>query len=121
MARENIKRGSTVLVRYPFSDLSSIKVRPAVIITSNELIRQIDDVLCLFISSSIPDDLLKTDYVLETTHPSFAHTGLKFRSIFRTHKIVLLHRTLVLRVLGELSEELLVKVNERLKISLGIP
>lgn len=120
MGKRNVIRGSVVLVRYPFSDLSSFKVRPAVIVTSNELLDKIEDVLCLFISSSIPSQLLRTDFVLEKTDPFFQETGLKFRSVFRTHKLALLHKSLVLRVMGEMSENLMQEINERLRIALGV-
>jgi mRNA interferase MazF len=78
MTKRIVKRGSVVLVRYPFTDLAGVKVRPAVILTPDKLLEKLDDVLCLFISSSIPKDLLPTDFVLEVTHPSFLKTGLKY-------------------------------------------
>jgi len=120
MAELIVKRGSVVLVRYPFTDLVGAKVRPAVILTPDELLRKLDDVLCLFISSSIPADLLPTDFVLEITHPSFLKTGLKHRSVFRTHKLALLQKSLVLRVLGEIADELMDEINRRLRIALGL-
>ncbi len=120
MAEKIVKRGSIVLIRYPFTDLTSFKVRPAVVLTPEELLNKIDDVLCLFISSSIPDELLETDFILERTHSSFSQAGLKFRSIFRTHKLALLHKSLVIRVLGELDDKLIKEINKRLKIALGL-
>lgn len=115
-----IRRGSVVLVRYPFTDLSATKVRPAVIVTSDFLISRLDDVLCLFISSSMPDKLLPTDFVLERENPDFPASGLRLRSVLRTHKLALLHRDLVLRGLGELSSELVVQINHRLRLALGL-
>lgn len=120
MAEKIVKRGSIVLIRYPFTDLTSFKVRPAVVLTPDELLSKIDDVLCLFISSSIPDELLETDFILERTHSSFSKTGLKYRSIFRTHKLALLHKSLVIRILGDLDDELMKEINKRLKIALGL-
>jgi len=120
MAEKIAKRGSIVLIRYPFTDLTSFKVRPAVVLTSDELLAKIDDVLCLFISSSIPDELLETDFILERTHSSFTQTGLKYRSVFRTHKLALLHKSLVIRKLGEFGDELMNEMNKRLKIALGL-
>jgi hypothetical protein len=73
----------------------------------DQLMRKLDDVLCLFISSSMPAKTLTTDFVLEPNHPSFPKTGLNYRSVFRTHKLVLLHKSLVLRVLGEMERELM--------------
>ena len=120
MAGLIVKRGSVVLVRYPFTDLTSIKVRPSVILTPDTLLPQLDDVLCLFISSSIPESLFPTDFVLETRHPSFVKTGLKYRSVFRAHKLVLLQKSLVLRVLGETDKSLMDVLNQRLRIALGL-
>jgi mRNA interferase MazF len=77
------RRGSVVLVRYPFSDLSGFKVRPAVVLTPDSLIAVLDDVLCLFVSSVIPKKLLPTDLVIESSHLSFPGTGLKHRSVLR--------------------------------------
>jgi len=120
MAKKIIMRGSIVLIRYPFTDLSSSKVRPALIITPNKLLSNVDDILCLFVSSSISTELLETDFILERTHPSFSKTGLRFRSIFRSHKLALLHKSLVLRVLGEMDNDLMKEINQRLTIAIGL-
>src|SRR5262252_370844 len=101
MAQSIVKRGSVVLLRYPFTDLTGAKVRPALVLTPDHLLPRLEDVLCLFISAAMPDDLLPTDFVLEPGHPSFPTTGLKRRSVLRMHKLALLHKVLVLRALGE--------------------
>ena len=75
MAPSVVKRGSVVLIRYPFTDLTGAKVRPALVVTPDHLLPRLEDVLCLFISSAMPDDLLPTDFVLEPGHPSFPTTG----------------------------------------------
>ncbi len=120
MARSLVQRGSVVLVRYPFTDLSTTKVRPAVVVTSNLLLPQMEDVLCLFVSSVMPGELLPTDFVLEPGHPAFPATGLRLRSVFRTHKLALLHRDLVLRVLGWLTPALMEQIDARLQEALGL-
>ena len=58
MAYPIVRRGSVILVRYPFTDLSGAKVRPAVILTPDKFLPRIDDVLCLFISSSMPVEMV---------------------------------------------------------------
>lgn len=113
-------RGSIVLIRYPFTDLTSSKVRPALVVTPDFLIPLLDDILCLFISSSPPDELLSTDLFLEITDPSFEQTGLKTDSVFRAHKLALLYKRLVLRVLGEADSVLTETINSRLRIALGL-
>ena len=42
MGRRIAKRGSVVLVRYPFTDLSGAKVRPAIIITPDKFLKRMD-------------------------------------------------------------------------------
>jgi len=55
MAESVVKRGSVVLIRYPFTDLTGVKVRPALVVTPDQLLPRLQDVLCLFISSSMPE------------------------------------------------------------------
>lgn len=120
MERSLVTRGSIVLIRYPFTDLTAAKVRPAMVVTPDFMIPRLDDVLCLFISSSMPEDLLPTDLVLGMNAPSFEKSGLKSPSVFRTHKLALLHKRLVLRVLGEADGALFGAINSRLRIALGL-
>jgi hypothetical protein len=54
MAQSLVKRGSVVLIRYPCTDLTGAKVRPALVLTPDHLLPRLDDVLCLFISSAMP-------------------------------------------------------------------
>ena len=76
--------------------------------------------LHFFFSSLIPAELLPTDFVLEPEYPSFSKTSLRFRSVFRCHKLALLHKSLVLRVLGELDNELMEEINLKLQLALGL-
>jgi mRNA interferase MazF len=120
MAGVLVKRGSVVLIRYPFTDLTGSKVRPGLILTPDNQLPRLEDVLCLFISSIIPDPLLPTDFIFETEHAAFLQTGLKKRSVLRTHKLALLHKSLVLRTLGEITEPVMQNINQRLRIALGL-
>ena len=86
----------------------------------DHLLPRLEDVLCLFISSAMPDDLLSTDFVLEPGYPSFPTTELKRRSVLRMHKLALLHKVLVLRVLGEGDQALMGEVDARLRLALGL-
>ena len=119
MAQSLVRRDSVVLIRYPCTDLTGVKVRPALVVTPDQLLPRVEDVLCLFISSAMPDDLLPTDFVLEPGHPSFPPTGLKRRFVLRIHKLALLHKGLVLRVLGAGEASLMSEVDQRLRLALG--
>lgn len=107
MAKITVSRGSIVLIRYPLTDLSGIKVRPAVILTPDILIKRINDILCLFISSQLPAEKLPTDFILNLKDTSFTLTGSKYQSVFRTHKLALLHKSLCIKVLGKADNVLM--------------
>ena len=98
MAQSTVKRGSVVLIRYPFTDLTGAQVRLALVLPPDSLRPRLEDVLGLFISSVMPGEILPTDVVLELGHPSFVHTGLRRRSVRRMHKVAWLHKALVVRV-----------------------
>ena len=55
-----MERGTVVLVHFPFTDYNSHKLRPAVIISTNNK----TDVCVAFISSVIPIDLEDSDHIL---------------------------------------------------------
>jgi mRNA-degrading endonuclease toxin of MazEF toxin-antitoxin module len=120
MAQSIVKRGSVVLIRYPFTDLTGAKVCPPLVLTPDHLLPRLEDVLCLFISSVMPGEVLPTDFILDPGHASFLNTGLKRRSVLRMHKLALLHKALVLRVLGEGDPSLMHEVNQRLRLALGL-
>src|SRR3989338_952000 len=75
-----LKRGDVILVPFPFTDLSSTKVRPAVIVSADP---QEDDVIIAFISSVLPKTISLSDLVLLTNDPDFGQTGLKKDSVFK--------------------------------------
>jgi mRNA interferase MazF len=120
MAKQAIKRGSIVLVHYPFTDLSGSKVRPALVLTPDHLLSQMNDVLCLFMSTIIPHDLLPSDLIVRKNHPHFPQTGLHFDSTFRTHKLALLEKSLVTRYLGQVADPLMAEIENKLRLALGL-
>ena len=106
-------RGKVVLVPFPFDDLSSTKVRPAVCLT--ESIGPHRHIVLAFISSKIPSELMKTDIVLDAGDQDFLSTGLKVSSTLRLHRIVTVATGLIRRELGRLSPRMLVEVEEKLR------
>lgn len=113
-----MKRGTIVLTKFPFTDLSSSKRRPALIISkvSNEK----PDVIVAFISSVIPGRLSETDFVLDTNHKDFPGTGLRKKSVFKMDKLATLDKTIFSGELGNLTTNILVKLEIRLKIALEL-
>ena len=102
-----------VLVAFPFDDLSSQKVRPAVCLT--EPIGPHRHVVLAFVTSKVRWPLLPTDVPITPEHPDFAATGLKVSSVLQVHRLVTVSTRVIRRELGILPESLQVEVRERLR------
>src|SRR5436309_11081548 len=103
-----------VLVPFPFDDLSSTKVRPAVCLT--DPLGPHRHVVLAFITSRIPGSLLRTDLVLDSRDPGFTATGLRVSSTLQLHRLMTVSTALIRRELGHLSPELQARVAEGLRI-----
>ncbi|MBW1793059.1 MAG: type II toxin-antitoxin system PemK/MazF family toxin [Deltaproteobacteria bacterium] len=111
-------RGKVVLVPFPFDDLSTAKVRPAVCLT--DPIGPHRHVILAFISSRILTDSLETDLVLDSRQPEFATTGLRRSSTLRLHRLMTVTTALVRRELGELPLPIKDRVVDKLRKLFGL-
>lgn len=106
-------KGKVVLVPFPFDDLSTNKVRPAVCLS--DPIGSHKHVILAFITSRIPPELLETDMVIDANHVDFAATGLRVSSTLQVHRLMTVTTSTILRELGSLSADLLRQADMRLK------
>jgi len=90
-----MKRGSVVLVRFPFSDLSASKLRPAIILAK---VGRGDYILVQVTSNPYGDEL-----AIELTDDSFQTGSLKRTSYARPGKLFTANESLMERTVGELS------------------
>lgn len=119
MEGRSVTRGRVFLVPFPFDDFSGTKVRPAVCLTNP--IGAHRHIILAFISSRIPDDLLETDLILDSTHVDFVTTGLRVSSTLRLHRLMTGTTSLFKRELGELPLRVQNEVDNRLKTLFGLP
>ena len=106
-------RYKVVLVPFPFDDLSSTKVRPAVCLTNP--IGPYRHVVLAFITSRVSASLLPTDIVLDTTDTGFPATGLRVSSTVQLHRLMTVTTALIRRQLGQLSPAVQTVVEQRLR------
>ena len=112
-----LSRGDIVLVPFPFTDLTSVKVRPAIIISPNH---QKEDLIIAFISSVVPGKAGSAELLLTETSPDFPVTGLKRASVFKMDKLLTLSRALIQRRLGHAPAPLQDKLDRLLETALGL-
>jgi len=110
-----LSRGDIILVPFPFTNLSSRKVRPALVLNTAE-----EDLLMAFISSVITVPAAATDFVLSSSHPDFPKTGLRVSSTFKLFKLLCIDSSLALRKLGSLSPAILREIDPRLAKAVGL-
>lgn len=101
-----MQKGDLVLVPFPFTDLSSIKKRPALVLVDNK-----DDVTLSFITTKLHWREAE-DVVLKPTKSN----GLKKQSLLRLAKITTLDKSLVVGKLGQISSKKMQELNDKLKL-----
>ncbi|HYJ89488.1 MAG TPA: type II toxin-antitoxin system PemK/MazF family toxin [Pyrinomonadaceae bacterium] len=89
-------KGDVVLVRYPFSDRSDFKVRPAVAVSTSHVSQ---DVFLVPLTSKI-DSLLAGEFVLK----DWKGAGLNIASAVK-RGLLTIHQTLILKNIGKVSSE----------------
>ncbi len=97
-------RASVVLVEFPFSDLSTAKLRPAVVLAQAN---QQDWFLCQITSNAGIEDK-----AIEIKDPDFAAGSLRQKSFARPDKIFTGHETLISRRVGILRDDATSKLVE---------
>lgn len=108
-----LRKGDLVLVPFPFTDFSTEKVRPAVVLSPEP---SGPDLVVAYVSSVIPGEQPPlTHLVLSPDHPEFLATGLRRASVVRRDKLMTIARSRVRRRLGHLGPLLLAEVNSRFK------
>jgi len=109
-----VKQGDVVLIRFPFTDLTATKVRPAMVVSSETFHRGQEDAIFLLITSNTLR-VTAHDLLIEEVHPEFSSTGLKKASVFRVGRIHTLNQKLAYSRLGAIGPRLKEEVLGRLK------
>src|SRR5579884_428944 len=113
-----MKRGTIVLAPFPFTDLSSQKVRPALVVSRSN--RPGNDVILAFITSGVRAQSLPSDLQVLSSNLGFSATGLKRDSVVKLDKLVTVDQGILLGALGELQANLMQQADEKLRYALEL-
>ena len=106
-------KNKVVIVPFPFDDLSSQKVRPAVCLTDE--IKPYGHIVLAFITSKVSATPADTDFVIDSQGADFAQTGLKVSSTIRLHRLMTVSKQIIKRELGEISQNQRTEIENRLR------
>lgn len=110
-----LEPGDIVLINFPFTDLQSSKVRPALVLTIKG-----EDIIILGIFSRVPENLQESWIKIDELHTAFKQSGLKKASVIKTEKIAVIHQSLSRKKLGDIPFNLMQQVRQTLRKTLGL-
>lgn len=111
-----MRRGDVVLIAFPFTEASDVKLRPAVVVSADDLPTG-PDVVVLPISSRLDGG---DPHVVRVGAADLRATGLKKPSVVKWSKPATLHRRLLRRRLGEMPNALLGEIDAGLRTLFGL-
>jgi mRNA interferase MazF len=111
------KKGSIILVPFPFTDLSGKKLRPALVLSWAS--PKGDDIIVAFISSR-KEKVGTFDVLMKEGEKSFSATGLKIFSLVKVNKIATLDKKTCLGELGNIDASTQKEVEKKLKALFGV-
>ena len=95
------EQGEVILIPFPYSDLTGIKKRPALIV-SNKKLNHSDDRLCCLITSSKPKEGILVN--------SFQKGKLPFKSWVKPHRLFAVNNKIIAKSLCRVTKEFHQKV-----------
>ena len=94
------KSGDVVLIPFPFTDLTAVKQRPAVVLSSSRFNHKREDVIVAAITSHVPQKLPVDEYRFSSREQQLA--GLPQSSLVKLGKIVTIDQKLIRKRLGRI-------------------
>jgi len=118
----NYQRGDVVLADLPYSDRSGSKKRPALVVQCDRNNQRLDDVIVAMITSTTQRAAVEpTQLLIDIATVEGRQSGLLHESAVKCEHLITLHQRHVERVIGRLSPDLMQRIDECLKASLGLP
>lgn len=113
-----MNKGTIVLTHFPFTNLTTSKRRPAIVISKK--ISKKGDVIVAFITTVIPDVLEETDLLFDESYNDFNISGLKKKSLIKLDKIATINKIIITGELGLVYEKTINEINKKLIIALAL-
>ena len=107
-----MKPGDIVLIRFPRTDLTTGKLRPALIVAIAS--GRHSDLLLALITSRTHQAVPQFDEIIDPSDSDYKTTGLKARSVVRLARLTSVEASIVSARLGQVSAKRLQQIRNRL-------
>jgi len=116
------ERGDVVILPFPFITTFGIqqKARPALVVSDHCIERRFDDVILVGITSQRIDDIMQTEFILKEGTYEFIQSGLARTSVVRCEYLMTVPEGIISRKLGKLPDREMNKIDNILRLSLGL-
>ena len=107
-----ITEGQIVLFRFPQTDQTEAKLRPALVL--RRLPGQYNDWLICMVSSQLHQKIPDFDEVITPTDSDFQQSGLKLASVIRISRLAVVDSDILLGKLGQIDTQRLSRIKRTL-------
>ena len=105
-----ISQRDIVLLSFPFSDLRSSKVRPAIVLSKNSYNHKSEDIIAVPLTTNIQ----LRDYAILLTNEGLEQGRLIADSKIKVDRIFSVEKKLVKMTIGKIKKEVQTKINDML-------
>jgi mRNA interferase MazF len=114
-------RGDVVIVNFPYQDGTRGKTRPALVVQCDRNNGRLQSTILAMISGNVQRaNTESTQLLIDPTTAEGKQSGLHWRSVVKCENLFTVLQSHVVRTIGHLSSETMVKVEESLKASLAL-
>ena len=107
-----IAEGQIVLFKFPQTDQTVGKLRPALVL--RRLLGQHNDWLICMVSSNLDQRILDFDEIITPNDSDFKESGLKVPSLIRIGRLAVVEGDILLGKLGQIDVQRLLRIKQKL-------
>ncbi|MDD3706138.1 MAG: type II toxin-antitoxin system PemK/MazF family toxin [Clostridiaceae bacterium] len=104
-------QGDILLIPIPFTDLSSSKRRPVLVISNFAYNEKTEDIIVVAVTSNLEEK----EYNIILKSDDMSEGYLKMDSCIRADKIYTLSKTIVIKKFGTVKKEIINKIREKIE------
>jgi mRNA interferase MazF len=109
-----VQQGDVVFLRFPFSDGSESKVRPAVVVQCDADNERLDSTIVVLITGNTKLVGREPGHVLiDIATSGGRQSGLRYNSAINCHAVFTLHTNQIREVIGKLPEALMMDLDDQ--------